>query len=84
MKTLYKFTAPHGAAKVRLVERRTLARPSMEKPPMERTSFAVILNVKGDVAVFDAFHDIGYAASAFANICDRFGGVTGANQVVAL
>lgn len=89
MKTLYRYTDPKGFAKVRLVKRQTFVPPATQGAydggeRKTETSFAVILDVTGEFAAFDNFSDIGYAASAFALLCDRFGGVTGPNQVVAL
>jgi hypothetical protein len=78
MKTLYKYTAPQGIAKVFLVERRTFVPPASSS-----TTFAVILNVKDAVATFDCFSSIEFAAGAFANACDRLGGVTHVGQVEA-
>lgn len=78
MKTLYEYVAPEreGGVKVRLIERMTFVPPAAE-----RRSFAVIVNPPGEPAMFDTFHDIEYAASSFATIIDRFGGVTAPNQV---
>ena len=83
MKTIYKYTAPDRGAKVRLVERQTFVPPATDgMPGTFETSFTVILDVKDGVAMFDNFSDIEFAAGTFATLCDRFGGVTAASQVV--
>ena len=77
MKTLYRYTGPEGVT-VRLIERKTVQPMSVD------TSFAVAIDVPGEFAAFDTFHSLGFAASAFANMCERFGGVTQVGQVEAV
>jgi hypothetical protein len=73
MKTLYRYDAPKGVASVRLVERQTYVPPTPERPASQRRGFAVILDLPGQHAAFVPFHDMEYAASAFAVTCHQFG-----------
>lgn len=84
MKTRYQFTCPKTGARVRLIERKSFVPPTPFAPASERRAFAVTLSVPGEYATFESFYDLEYAASAFANTCEHFGGVTGANQMVFL
>ncbi|SHG88644.1 hypothetical protein [Bradyrhizobium erythrophlei] len=79
MKTLYRYTGPEDGVTVRLIERQTIVQPMSVN-----TSFAVVIDAPGEVAMFDSFSGLEFAAGAFALLVERFGGVTQAGQVVVV
>lgn len=82
MRTLYQFVDPKLGAKIKLIERTTLVPATPHQPATDRLAFAVTLDIPGEYATFEPFHDIEYAAGAFISTCERYGDVLMRNRVV--
>ncbi|UGY15198.1 hypothetical protein HAP48_0042855 [Bradyrhizobium septentrionale] len=82
MKILYQYVAPKVGAKIRLIEGTAFVPATPFQPATERRAFAVTLDIPGEYATFERYHDVEYAAGAFISTCEMFGDVMMRNQVV--